>query len=41
MVGSASKMETLPSSAYRFSDEHYTIEELVSWMTRTQRVGRV
>lgn len=35
MVGSASKMgKRYPVRAYRFSDEHYTIEELVSWIPR-------
>lgn len=33
MVGSASKMgKRYPVRAYRFSDKHYTIEELVSWI---------
>ena len=35
MVGSASKMgKRYPVRAYRFSDEHYTIEELVSWIPK-------
>ena len=35
MVGSASKMgKRYPVRAYRFSEEHYTIEELVSWIPK-------
>lgn len=35
MVGSASKMgKRYPVRAFRFSDEHYTIEELVSWIPK-------
>lgn len=35
MVGSASKMgKRYPVRAYRFSNEHYTIEELVSWIPK-------
>lgn len=35
MVGSASKMgKRYPVRAYRFSDEHYTIEELVAWIPK-------
>lgn len=35
MVGSASKMgKCYPVRAFRFSDEHYTIEELVSWIPK-------
>ena len=35
MVGSASKMgKRYPVRAYRFSEQHYTIEELVSWIPK-------
>jgi len=35
MVGSASKMgKRYPVRAYRFSEQHYTIEELVAWIPK-------